>query len=83
MASNPELTEAQIDAWQEPQTSPLGEAEALIAAWVADNRYYFSDTLHPNARADLASRIAKIIDNAVKQQATPPEKPARKAKEKV
>jgi|WetSurMetagenome_2_1015567.scaffolds.fasta_scaffold00618_13 hypothetical protein len=83
MAINPELTEEQIDAWQEPQTSPLGEAERLITEWAAENRYYFDTPLHPNARADLASRIAKLIVIAVKQQATPPEKPARKAKEKV
>jgi len=50
---------------------------------VAANRYYFDTPLHPNARVDLASRIAKLIDIAVKQQTTPPEKPARKAKEKV
>lgn len=83
MAIDSDPATTQPDDDQAPQISPLGEAEALIAAWVADNRYYFSDTLHANARADLASRIAKALDNAVKQQATPPEKPARKAKEKV
>jgi hypothetical protein len=83
MAINPNLTEAQIDAWQESQTLPLGDADRLVTEWAAGNRYYFDTPLHPNARADLVSRIAKLVDIAVKQQAAPPEKPARRAKEKV
>ena len=80
----PELTEPQADAWAQPQISPLGEAETLVAAWTQDNRYYFGDPLHHAARADLVRRIANVLETALKQQEAPAkERPARRGKEKA
>jgi hypothetical protein len=59
--------------------APLSKAERLVSDWAADNRYYFDAPLHPNARADLASRIAKALETALKQQSGASEKPVRKA----
>lgn len=78
MAANDDAATTQPDDGQAPHMSPLGEAEALIAAWIADNRYYFSDTLHANARADLATRIAKALETALKQAEAGAAKPSRK-----